>query len=439
MALDIVWIILGFALLLAVFLPTAVRKIPLSTPMVLLAVGALAGLAPLPKGFSFSPEQHETFVLHAAECTVLVALMGVGLALDRPLRIRDRESWRAWAPTWRLLGIAMPLCIALVALLGWGLGLAIPTALLLAAALSPTDPVLASDVQVGAPQTQEMSHPDDIDESDEVRFALTSEAGLNDGLAFPFVYGAILWASEGPLTHWAGHWFAWELLGKVGLGALIGGVLGWLLSKLFFRLPAKRYRLADAGEPLAALAAIMCSYGLAELAGGYGFLAVFVTGMVLRASEIGHEYHVEMHAFIERLEQILTLIMLLLLGAACTNGLLRHVDWRSVLVALALIFLIRPAAGWLSLLGRRDETVRAVGLTRKERWVASFYGVRGIGSVFYVAYAADKADFAGIDWLWSTIALTIVLSVIIHGASVTPVMRRLDLHRRRHDAMVENM
>lgn len=436
MATDLVWIVLGFALLLAVYLPTAVRKIPLSTPMVLVAVGAIAGALPLPKGFSFSPEEHESFVLHASEATVLVALMGVGLALDRPLRVRDRDSWRAWAPTWRLLAIAMPVCIALVALLGFSLGLAAPTALLLGAALSPTDPVLASDVQVGAPQTSEMSHPDEIDESDEVRFALTSEAGLNDGLAFPFVYGAILWASEGPLTHWVGHWFAWELLGKIGIGVAVGAAMGWLLAKLFFRLPHKRYRLADAGEPLAALAAIMCSYGLTELAGGYGFLAVFVTGMALRVNEIAHDYHGEMHAFIERLEQILTLIMLLLVGAACTNGLLSHMDWRSVVIAVALIFVIRPAAGWLSLLGRRDDTVRAVGLTKQERWVTSFYGVRGIGSIFYVAYAADHADFADVHWLWSTIALTIVISVVVHGSSVTPVMQRLDVHRRQHEAML---
>lgn len=436
MAIDLIWIVLGCALLLAVFLPTLVRAIPLSTPMVLLAVGAFVGLTPLPDGFSFAPEQHESFVLHASEATVLVALMGVGLALDRPLRLRDRSSWRAWAPTWRLLGIAMPICIALTALVGIGLGLSIPTALLLGAALSPTDPVLASDVQVGGPQTSEMTTDGNIDESDEVRFALTSEAGLNDGLAFPFVYGAILWASEGPLTHWAGHWVAWELLGKIAVGLAIGGLLGWVLGKLFFRLPAKRYRLADAGEPLAALAAIMCSYGLTELAGGYGFLAVFVTAMVLRSSEIGHEYHAEMHAFIERLEQILTLVMLLLLGAASTNGLLSHADWRTAVIVIALIFIIRPGAGWLSLLGRRDDTVRAVGLTAKERWVVSLYGVRGIGSIFYVAYAAEHAHFDGLPWLWSTIACVIITSVVVHGASVTPTMQKLDVHRRRHEEML---
>lgn len=437
MAVDLTWIVFGFALLLAVFLPTAVRRIPLSTPMVLLAVGALVGLAPTPTGFSFAPQKHEMFVLHATEATVLVALMGVGLALDRPLRANSLTSWRAWTPTWRLLGVAMPICIALVALLGWGMGTAGPTALLLGAALAPTDPVLASDVQVEGPQSEEMTQDEEIDESDEVRFALTSEAGLNDGLAFPFVYAAILWASEGSPSHWALMWLGWELVGKIVCGVGVGFALGWLLGKLFFRLPAKRYRLADAGEPLAALAAIMCSYGLAELVGGYGFLAVFVTALTLRHYERGHSYHGEMHAFIERLEQILTLVMLLLIGAASVNGLLSHLDWRSVVIALALILAIRPGAAWLSLLGRRDETAKAVGLTSGERFITSFYGVRGIGSAFYLAYATGHTHFPGSDWLWSTVAFTIIVSVVVHGASVTPAMTWLERHRSDHSRALE--
>lgn len=435
MAIDLVWIVLGFALLLAVFLPTAVERFPLSTPMVLLGVGALVGLAPMPKGFTFSPQEHEAFVLHASEATVLVALMGVGLALDRPMRLRSLTSWRAWAPTWRLLAMAMPLGIVGVSLLGWTLGLAAPTALLLAAALAPTDPVLASDVQVDGPQTeatQEMTQDTEIDESDEVRFALTSEAGLNDGLAFPFVYAAILWASEGSPSHWGWKWLGWELVGKVALGVAVGLVVGWVLGKLFFRLPAKKYRLADAGEPLAALAAIMCSYGLTELAGGYGFLAVFVTAMAMRQAERGHRYYADMHAFIERLEQILTLVMLLLLGAAATNGVLSHADWRSAVIVAALILVIRPGGAWLSLLGRRDDTAKAVGLTTGERWITSFYGVRGIGSIFYIAYATGHADFAGSDWLWSTIALAIIVSVVVHGSTVTPAMNWLERHRTNH-------
>lgn len=431
MALKITWLVGGLALLLAVFLPTLVRRIPLSTPIVLIGVGALIGLMPLPDGLTLSPEVHSTFVLHLTEATVLVALMGVGLALDRPFRLFSASSWRAWGPAWRLLGIAMPVCILAMTLLGVGLGLAAPTALLLGAALAPTDPVLASDVQVDGPATgDDLSVDEEIDESDELRFALTSEAGLNDGLAFPFVYAAILWATKGSPSHWVAGWLAWEFLGKIVVGVAVGVFLGWLLGKLFFRLPAKRYRLADAGEPLAALAAIMVTYGTTEMIGGYGFLAVFCCALTMKAFERGHTYHLDMHEFVERLEQILTLVMLLLLGASATNGLLQHADWRSVVVALALIFLVRPLAGMLSLSGRFDESGRVGGLLKGERWMVATFGVRGIGSLYYMAYATDHAHFAGASWLWSTVCLTIIMSVVVHGVAVTPAMRRVDALRR---------
>ncbi len=130
----------------------------------------------------------------------------------------------------------MPLCIAGVALLGWWAGLAPAAALLLGAALAPTDPVLASDVQVAGPQTGDH----EVDETDEVRFTLTSEAGLNDGLAFPFVYAAILLATEGAVSGWWAEWLGWYLIGKVVIGVLVGLVVGWALAQVAFRSRSRR-------------------------------------------------------------------------------------------------------------------------------------------------------------------------------------------------------
>jgi sodium/hydrogen antiporter len=363
-----------------------------------------------------------------------VALMGVGLALDRPLDLRRPGTWRAWGATWRLLGIAMPLSIAGVALVGWWvMGLAPAAAVLLGAVLAPTDPVLASDVQVEGPTTLDQHDLEDemeIDERDEVRFALTSEAGLNDGLAFPFVYFAILMATTGAFTEWGLHWLAWELVGKIVVGVAIGTAVGWGLAKVAFRSRRPSLRLAETGEPLLALAAILLSYGVAEVAGGYGFLSVFACGMTLRSAERGHDYHVHMHAVIDRLERLLTLAVLLFLGVAMTNGLLSGLTWQGAAVGACLVFVLRPLAGWLALaVGRPRPRVGSHALGRRECRAAAWLGVRGVGSLYYIAYALIEADFGDHPLLWSTVAFTVALSVLVHGVAATPIMRGLDRAR----------
>jgi NhaP-type Na+/H+ or K+/H+ antiporter len=426
---EVVYLLLGACLLLAAVLPQLLHRWALSAPIVLVATGMVVGVLPLADGVDIDPVAARPVIEHLTEVTVLVALMGVGLALDRPLRWRERASWRAWSPAWRLLGIAMPVTIAGVALLAWGpLGIALPAAVLLGAALAPTDPVLASDVQVEGPTLE--GDEEEIDETDEVRFALTSEAGLNDGLAFPFVYAAIFLASAGSVSEWLPGWVAWELIGKVVVGVVAGVAVGWGLARLAFRSPARSLRLAEVGEPLLALAALLLAYGASELVGGYGFLAVFACAMTVRSVERDHDYHRAMHDVINRLEILLTLIVLLGLGFAITKGLLAHLDWKGVVVGLALVLVIRPAAGYVSFLGHRH--VGTAGLDHRERLVVAFFGVRGVGSIYYVAYAAGAATFPEERWLWSTVGFAIALSVVLHGMLATPVMRRLD--RDREDA-----
>src|SRR5215207_4912879 len=167
----------GAVVLLTAWLPMVLKKLPLSLPIACVALGAVIFMIPGSPGPVPDPSEHLKVTQRLTELVVIVALMGAGLKLDRPL------SWRSGLLTWRLLAIAMPLTIAALAILGHALlGLGLASALLLGAALAPTDPVLASDVQVGAPgQGKE----------DAVRFALTSEAGLNDGFAFPFVNLAV--------------------------------------------------------------------------------------------------------------------------------------------------------------------------------------------------------------------------------------------------------
>jgi len=417
---DLVYLVAGGALLLAVVLPELLGRWAVSAPMVLVGVGLLLGLTPLPDGLPLDPQDNRAVIEHVTELTVIVALMGVGLALDRPLDPRSRSSWRAWAPTWRLLVVAMPLCIGAVAVLGWWAGLAPAAALLLGAALAPTDPVLASDVQVAGPKTGDH----EVEETDEVRFTLTSEAGLNDGLAFPFVYAAVLLATHGSVTGWWPEWVGWYLVGKVVLGTVVGIGVGWLLARIAFRARTDALRVAERGESLLAVAALVTAYGLGEVCGGYGFLSVFACAMTFRSAERSHDYHAAMHQVVERLERLLTLFVLLILGIAMTRGLFGGLDWRGAAVALALLLVLRPLLGRVSLVGL-PAAGETGGMAPSERWAAAFFGVRGVGSLYYLAYAAGEADELGDDRLWSIVAFTVVASVLLHGVLATPVMQRL--------------
>jgi NhaP-type Na+/H+ or K+/H+ antiporter len=290
-------------------------------------------------------------------------------------------------------------------------------ALLLGAALAPTDPVLAADVQVGEPTDEE-------DSEDEVRFALTSEAGLNDGLAFPFVYAAIAMATVGAAPGgWLGDWVLEDVLYKGVVGVVGGIVVGKLLGKLFFRATSDVLRLARHSEGFLALAATFLAYGVVEVAGGYGFLAVFVAARAIRSAERGHDYHQVLHDFAEQTERLLTVLLLLLLGGAVVSGLLAPLTWQAALVGLALILVIRPLIGWLSLRGAPGHPA--------EHWVIASFGIRGIGSFFYLAYAMSEADFPEADLLWATVGFVVIVSVVLHGVLATPVMQLLDRANER--------
>ncbi len=406
---DLAFALVGFGALLAALLPRALAHRPVSMPIMFLAIGAAIFAVPsdLPDP---DPMQHPEVAEHLTEVAVIVALMGAGLRLDR------RPGLRSWATTWLLLGLAMPLTIVLTAVLGWWwAGLAPATALLLGAALAPTDPVLADEVQVGDPS-------EDPDSEDEVRFALTSEAGLNDALAFPFVYAAVAMAAAGTApAAWAGEWLAVDVLYRLAVGVVVGALLGRFLSGLFFRW-AETIRLARNGDGFAALAATFLAYGATELLQGYGFLAVFVCACTLRGVEESHEYHRVLHEFIGQIERLLVVLLLLLFGGAVARGLLAPLTWSAVAVSVAVLLVIRPAVARLSL-------SRAPG-TSREKAVIAFFGIRGVGSLYYLSYALSATEFPQAELVWATVGLVVVSSVVLHGLTATPVMDWLDRSER---------
>ncbi len=400
----------GALVLLTAWLPMVLKEAPLSLPIACVAIGA--GLFAIP-GFPAiapHPADYPKVVERLTEFVVIISLMGAGLKIDRVV------GWRSWRLTWRLLGIAMPLTIAMLALLAyWLLGVGVAAALLLAAALAPTDPVLASDIQVGPP---------DQGGEDETRFALTSEAGLNDGLAFPFIHAAILIAAASQTGDaWFGKWLSVYVLWKLAAGVVVGYAVGRALGWVLFKIP-NRASLSRTGDGFVALGITCVAYALAEMAYGYGFLAVFVAALALRSAERTHEYHEKLHDFAEQLERLLMMVLLVAFGGALTaGGLFRGLTWEGVVFAGLALFVVRPLSGWISL--------SRAACPGAERAVISFYGIRGIGSAYYLAYGVARGSFPEAELLWGTLAFIVLVSILLHGATVTPVMRYVDWRQKR--------
>lgn len=386
------------AIVVAYWLPRFFSKRePAASGLLILGGLAVFGLLPgVPS--AFSPLERPAIWEIASELAVIIALFGTGLRLDQ---VNDLSKW---TPTIRLLCVAMPLCLLAVALGGWLIGMTLAGAVLLAAVLVPTDPVLAADVQVGPP-LEGGEHP--------VRYALTTEAGLNDGLAFPFVYfGIFLIAADGAPADWLLEWAGLFIVYKIAIGALGGAFAGWVLGKILFAFP-KDNPLAGSSSGVIALAGVLVTYGATEMIEGYGFIAAFVMGITLRSTESEHEYHARLHSFSEALEHAVTAILLVLLGGALP-ALWPYLDWPHALLGCALIFVIRPVAGMVSLVGTT--------LSIRQRGIVAFYGVRGLGSIYYLAYAGGQLDLVNEGELWATVGFTILLSTFVHGFTAGSVV-----------------
>lgn len=390
--------------LLVSWAPKGLSRFPISLAMICVGLGvAIFSLDVL--SFNPDPRTWDTMTERLTELVVIISLMGAGLKLDRPV------SLKGWGPTWRLLAIAMPLTIAATAWLGVvGLGFTLAMALLLGAAMAPTDPVLASDVQTGPPKSGE---------ENEVRFNLTAEAGLNDALAFPFVNlaillslsGAAVWTGQG-LAEWAAVDVVWKLVAGAAMGWAVGKAMGWLIFQ------AHNKGISRHADGLVAIGATFIAYAATELAHGYGFLAVFVCALTIRASEREDDFHEEMHDFAEQIERLLMMLLLVLFGGALANGLLDALTWTDALVGLAVLFIVRPVVGYLSLIG--------TPLPQRDRVMLAYLGIRGLGSVYYLAYGLSHGDFGDSERIWAITGFIILVSIIVHGITATPLMALLE-------------
>jgi NhaP-type Na+/H+ or K+/H+ antiporter len=400
---HLVLAVAGVIVILSRWFPRLISsREPAAAPLMII-FGALAVMVvpnlPAPPDPRVAPKLWEV----VAEITVIVALFGTGMRVDR------LGPARKWVPTMRLLLVAMPLTILAISLLGVAVaGLTAAGAVILAAVLAPTDPVLAADVQIAPPQ-EGKEHP--------VRFALTTEAALNDGLAFPFVYLGLLIAAQGfSVADWGLDWLLQDVIYRIGVGGLMGWAGGWLLGQILFNLP-KATRLADTESGVIALAGVFLCYGSTELIEGYGFIAVAVMGLSLRRVETGHKYHRHLHDFSEAIEHALTAVLLILLGGMMP-AFIAEMEWFHLAMAGIALVVVRPLAGWLSLSGTTFSPAC--------RGFVAVYGVRGIGSIYYLAYAAGHAELANLSDLWIITGLTILGSTILHGFTVGWAMDQLD-------------
>jgi NhaP-type Na+/H+ or K+/H+ antiporter len=395
----------GIAVFAAVGALSHQRERAFSASLIYLGLGGAAAIAigALDIGWIDPIEDAET-VEHLAEAALVMALFSAGLKLERALTFRD------WATVTRLLALAMPVTIGAVALLGAGLlGLSAGAALLLGAALAPTDPVLAGDIGVGPPGEEEEHEPN---------FALTAEAGLNDGLAGPFVLAGLFVAEQGG-REWAWEWLAadvvYAIAAGVGVGAGIGTLAAWSVKRL-----RSRDMLAATFDGFHAIATALVIYGLAELIGGYGFLGVFAGGLAFRRYEHDHEINATVHEGAERLEKLLELAVILLLGSMLTAAGLAAPGWEGWLLAALLLVVVRPLACLLSLAGSRMDH-------RHEKAFVAWFGVRGVGTIFYAAMIVVSGALGPAEQelvVWTCIAAVLV-SIAVHGVTAGPSLSRL--------------
>jgi len=417
------WCLLIGLLLIGVGLTDTVRRdLPFSASALYLVVGWLLG--PQMAGLlSLDLVADAPLLERLAETAVLISLFAVGL------RLRVRLSDRLWTAPVRLATVAMLLTIGLMTAAGVAFGLPLAPALLLAAVLAPTDPVLASDVQV-----------EDVGDRDRLRFSLTGEGGLNDGTAFPFVMLALGLLGLHELGTGGWRWWAVDLLWAVAGGLAIGWSLGFGFARAVMHLRREREQ-AFGMESFLTLGLIALTYGCALLVHAYGFLAVFAAGLAMRhverrdtgprndpGAEAGAPQSSAYMAkavldFTLDLEKLAELAVMLLIGS-----LLRADHFHPVSLGLAaiLLFVARPLAVGLT-------TIRS-DLTPTQRRLAAWFGVRGIGSMYYLAFAlARGAGSAPVQQVADAVLVAIVASVVLHGASATPAMRRYAGRRRRRD------
>jgi NhaP-type Na+/H+ or K+/H+ antiporter len=395
--------LIGLVVLLAATIPNLLKNKNISEPIIYIALGLLIYLFGNDYA-SIAPLNNIKIIEEITEFVVIVALTNAGL------KIKDPFSWKTWKYSFWLLAITMPLTIVASAFISsWILGFAPAAAILFGSLISPTDPVLASDLQTSKPSKNDSS---------KTRLALTSEAGINDGLAFPFTYFAIFLATRGNhYSEWIVEWFFVDFIIKTVIGVAVGLSLGWILYKVIFTFTSKTQQ-SNISRGILSVALTLIPYAVTQMLGGYGFLAVFVAASAFSNREKDVRHMDNLHDFTEEIERIFVALLFVILGIYLGANFQDLIDWRLISVALILILIIRPIAGYIALTNKK--------ISRFEKFVLSFYGIRGVGSIYYLMFALSKVEFDDSQKLIELTAVTIILSILIHGISAASIQKKLN-------------
>ena len=430
-------LIIGVLLILMALTSTVLSRLPLSTAMLYLLVGM--GISPWGLNLMRTDvHQHTLLLERLTEVVVLISLFTAGLKLSPGLK--DRR----WVLPLRLAVTSMLITVAAIAGAAYMfLALPVGACILLGAILAPTDPVLASDVQVNRPGDR-----------DRLRFALTGEGGLNDGTAFPFVMLGLGLLGLHEIGEFGWRWFLFDGLWATFAGLGVGALLGLAVGKLVLYL-RREHKEAVGLDDFLAMGLIALSYGAALLLHAYGFLAVFAAGVALRhleqresAGTTSQEAveHANLHpdqsvaeavavdpdhapaymaqavlGFNQQVERIGELAVVITIGA-----LLWSVPWHNAVwwFVPMLLLLIRPVAVGLGLIKSPSSG--------NQRWLIGWFGIRGIGSLYYLMYAINHGVSAPLaDQLTALTLSVVVTSIVLHGISVTPMMAAYERTMKR--------
>ena len=433
----------GLLLLLMALSSAFLRRLPITTSAIYLAIGILIG--PVGLGWiEINFISSGIWIEHLTEIAVIVSLFVGGLKLRLPFRNA------AWVAAYRLAGPVMVASIAGVAVFShFAFGFSWASAFLLGAVLAPTDPVLAGTVSVN-----------DAADHDRMRYGLSGEAGFNDGAAFPFVIFALMWMEYDRLGDWTVGWALHRLVWAVPAGLLLGYWLGKGIGQFAIMLRAK-YRDSEAPNDFLAMALIALAYVGAESIGAWGFLAAFAAGVGFRRAEtktvrenpdIRHTPtpfevrrdkadHSQMHppaedlvdtakteeelkhparaagivvseviSFGDTAERLMEVMLVLVVGVCVAV----YWDWRAVPLAAVLFLVIRPVAVLIFLAKTPTEMT--------QRLMMGWFGIRGIGSIYYLSYAMTHGLIDHLTDLASMTLTVVALSIVAHGISSQPIL-----------------